>query len=121
MIRVTYGQLKNPDFLKVTNRIYQSKMGFHQALRWSGIFKALQKELEIVNKEFEVLRKEHMEDSETPGVAKPKDGPKHLLAVQEFLETPIDINLPRVSVNELYNIELSPQDVGLLEGLIEHE
>jgi Zn-dependent M32 family carboxypeptidase len=122
MIKITYRQLKDPEFRDLLERIYRSKMPFRSAKRMLEIVKEFEKELDAANLLSDKLKAEHMEPSkEKPGIWLPKEGAEHTKAVEDYLNSIVEIQKPRLTAQELFHFELSASDVELLQGIIDGE
>lgn len=120
VIKLTYEQIRNPDFLAIGERIHSAKMAFRSAKRIADIFSKIKLELEAQRKAFDALIEKHMDDV-GGGAYKIKEGVEHEQVLKEFLATPVEIHMPRITPQELFHVELTPHEVKLLDGLIEVE
>jgi hypothetical protein len=120
MINLTYGQVRNQEFLDACQILFQAKLPYKSAKRVAGIFKEVRRVLEEQRWKFDALSKEHMVDK-GDGTFELKEGEEHKKAFDEFLETKVEINYSKVTLKELTHVQMTAADVEVLEGLIESE
>lgn len=120
MIKLNYGLIRNPQFLEGLDRLYRQKFGFRTTQKLSLILKAIKRELDETKQEFLKIADKHM-TSLGDGNFTLKEGDDHAAAYNAYMSTPVEINMPRISANELFHVELSPMDYDMLKDLISNE
>lgn len=122
MIKLKIKQLRDQRFIQLVNNIYKSKMGVRSAQHILKVAKAIDKEITDANTLFDKLAVEHLNPiKDKPGMFEIKEGEEHKKAMDEFAEAPVEINMPRISAQDLFHVELSAADIELLEGLLDVE
>lgn len=117
MIKFTYRILRDANFLVLMQRIYASRMAVRSAHRLLKIMEEIQVELELSNKAFDELAEKHLVQRADGNSYDPKT-PDEQKFIDKFFATPVTINQPPITAQELFHVELSPNEVKLLEGII---
>lgn len=117
MITLSYTDLSNPNFSSAVRKMAQSS-GYkcHKtAYNVAKICKALEEEYRIFEEQRSKLSKRFMGDSQMPTLMTEE----MKLEAKKFGEVTFDVNRPKLTLDDLEAVGLSPNEWLALEGLLE--
>jgi hypothetical protein len=121
MIELTWGDIRSPIFHQALSKIFQSPLEFKTSLQVMQIIKSINSEKEVANPIWEKHIKENYkkENGVVVGLQETIDSGKEAEALAKIASHSFTIKIPKISVNEVKSITLSPQEIMALAPLFE--
>jgi hypothetical protein len=129
MIKLTWAQIRDPEFNPVLNKILRAKMPYASAKRILDLMKEIRSEQVKSDEMWATLTEKYLEPiPETSGqMMRVKESlteeekTEADKTLKEFGETAVEIQKQRITPDELFHVELSPVELLKLDGLLEAE
>ncbi len=129
MIRHTYGQIRHPEFNQVMQKIARAKAPVRVAKRIHDVLDQIDKAQEESDRINKPLADEWLEQA--PGAPQGMAQLKMISSAEEradveklfetFNAVVVEINMPRLTADELRFVEFTPADIRHVHGLVELE
>lgn len=125
MIKLTFAQIRDPEFNPILSRIMRASVPVKTAKRFLDIAKELQAEQAKTDELWKGITEKYMEPVPNSQFMRLKetlseDEKKAAeAAIKEFHEATIEIQKPRLTEQELQAVNLSASDLIKLQGLID--
>lgn len=122
MIKLTWGQIRDGDFIDALARVYRMKLPFETTLKLMFIGKRVDEERDLSNEMASKLRKTYIEKVNIDGKdieqVRPALKDEFLKAEREFAQHSFEINLAKIDMQALKNLELSAFELGKLSPIL---
>lgn len=122
MIKLTWGQIRDGDFIDALARVYRMKLPFETTLKLMFIGKRVDEERDLSNEMASKLRKTYIEKVSIDGKdieqVRPALKDEFLKAEREFAQHSFEINLAKIDMQALKNLELSAFELGKLSPIL---
>lgn len=129
MIKLTWGQIRDPQFNPILQKLLKAKMPFASAKRLLEIIKQIQAEQKKSDEMWLTLKDRYLEvvpesEEKMLRIKETLSEDEKNSALQEFEEfgnAKVEIMLEPLSADELALVELAPIDVARIEGMVAAE
>lgn len=123
MIELTWGSMRDPEFVNTMKGLQRQKLEFKTSLKLLNITKKIQDELKKSDEMIHSMRDKFMSLDEKTKLYTVKPGSEKDCEKfeMEFLTTKFTVNIPKIKHSEISSCELSAVDILKLEPLLEDD
>jgi hypothetical protein len=124
MIKMTWGQIRDPQFNEIIAKVYATSMPLKAARRLVKITDAVKKEQEQSDQVFKLLADRLLEPLPNTNMSRIKAGftPEETKAAQdeldEFMKTPVEIQQEPLNILEVPKLELTAWEYMKIDGIV---